>query len=90
MSMETFRTIFDALRDYVQWVGLYNWGEPLLHRDIFDMVRYVSASPRVFPFLWRCRSSHNFPVPPILIQDWCGSSKLLRNFNAVTAPSHAA
>ena len=42
MSLETFRQIFDMFREYVDWVALYNWGEPLLHPRIFEMVRHVA------------------------------------------------
>jgi radical SAM protein with 4Fe4S-binding SPASM domain len=42
MTVGSFRRIFDLFSGYAEWVGLYNWGEPLLHPDLFDMVRYVS------------------------------------------------
>jgi radical SAM protein with 4Fe4S-binding SPASM domain len=57
MSLETFRNIFDIFKDYAQWVGLYNWGEPLLHRDIFDMVSYIAKHNT------RTMISTNFSVP---------------------------
>jgi MoaA/NifB/PqqE/SkfB family radical SAM enzyme len=38
MPWETFERIADAF-DRTRWVYLQGWGEPLLHRRIFDMIR---------------------------------------------------
>lgn len=39
MPIETFESIIDAVVWHVHTLGLYNWGEPMLHPQIFDMVR---------------------------------------------------
>jgi radical SAM protein with 4Fe4S-binding SPASM domain len=57
MSPDTFRRIIDIFKDYAQWVGLYNWGEPLLHPDIFEMVQYIAKNNT------RSMISSNFSVP---------------------------
>ena len=57
MPLDTFRSILDILGKYVGWVGLYNWGEPLLHTDIFEMVRLVTA------YCARSVIGTNFNVP---------------------------
>lgn len=44
MPFETFVRIFDQFKAYnIYRVYLYNWGEPLLHPDIYHMIRYVSS-----------------------------------------------
>ncbi len=44
MRLETFRGIIDRLGRYLYKVRIYNWGEPLLHPDIFRMIAYATAS----------------------------------------------
>jgi MoaA/NifB/PqqE/SkfB family radical SAM enzyme len=41
MTFETFRRIYDEVGKYLYELHLYNWGEPLLNRDIAEMVRYA-------------------------------------------------
>lgn len=41
MNFELFKQIIDECGPYVYEVSLYNWGEPLLNKDIFKMVRYA-------------------------------------------------
>ncbi len=40
MNFELFRRIIDKIGPYAVYVQLYNWGEPLLHKDIVAMVEY--------------------------------------------------
>lgn len=41
MNFENFKKIFDKkIKDYVFFVWLYNWGEPFLCKDIFEIVGY--------------------------------------------------
>jgi len=42
MNLEDFKRIVDQIAPYAYYVELYNWGEPFLHPQIFDMIRYAS------------------------------------------------
>ena len=42
MALADLQRIIDEIAPYAYRVELYNWGEPLLHPDIFDMIEYVS------------------------------------------------
>ena len=44
MSLGEFTTIFDQMKDYLYEVYLYIWGEPLMNKDIFRMIRYAHES----------------------------------------------
>jgi len=41
MELEGFRAIVDQVARHAYVLGLYNWGEPYLHPQIFDMIRYA-------------------------------------------------
>jgi radical SAM protein with 4Fe4S-binding SPASM domain len=41
MALDDLRQIIDQIAPYAYRVELYNWGEPLLHPDIFDMIEYA-------------------------------------------------
>ena len=41
MSLEDFKRIIDEIGDYLYVVRLDSWGEPLLNREIFDMIAYA-------------------------------------------------
>ena len=41
MSFDTFKKIIDECGPFLWEIYLYNWGEPLLNKDIFKMVRYA-------------------------------------------------
>jgi radical SAM protein with 4Fe4S-binding SPASM domain len=41
MNFDRFKQIIDECGPYAYEVSLYNWGEPLLNKDIFKMVRYA-------------------------------------------------
>lgn len=43
MDYEHFQRVIDMVAPHAYEVSLYNWGEPLLHKDIFEMVRYAKA-----------------------------------------------
>ena len=42
MTLETFRTAIDSLSEYAVEVIIYNWGEPLLNKHIYSMIRYAA------------------------------------------------
>ena len=43
MKFEEFKRIIDELGDYLTNLELYNWGEPLLNRDLIKMIHYAKA-----------------------------------------------
>lgn len=43
MSIDKYHKLIDQVRPYAYVVELYNWGEPFLHPDIFEMIRYSSS-----------------------------------------------
>lgn len=42
MRFETFKIAIDQLSEYAIEVIIYNWGEPLLNKKIYDMIRYAA------------------------------------------------
>lgn len=43
MDYEHFKKVIDRLSPSAYEVSLYNWGEPLLHKDIFEMIKYARS-----------------------------------------------
>lgn len=43
MKFETFRKIVDELYEYLFVIDFYNWGEPLLSKDVFRMINYAHS-----------------------------------------------
>ena len=41
MSLEGFKKVIDELSPYLTNLELYNWGEPLLNRDLISMIKYA-------------------------------------------------
>ncbi|MDD5109053.1 MAG: radical SAM protein [Candidatus Omnitrophica bacterium] len=41
MKFEFFKNIFDQLKNSLVTVNLYNWGEPLLNKDLFKIIKYI-------------------------------------------------
>src|SRR3990167_5407172 len=41
MDFITFKNIMDECGPYIWEVDLFNWGEPLLNKDIFKMIEYA-------------------------------------------------
>ncbi len=44
MSLECFQGLIDQVKPYAVEIILYSWGEPFLHPQIFDMVRYAQKN----------------------------------------------
>lgn len=44
MSLSLFKEAIDTLKDYVYLVNLFNWGEPLLHPQIYEMIKYANQN----------------------------------------------
>ncbi len=43
MKIEPFKKVIDEMGSYLTKLELYNWGEPLLNKDLIAMVRYAKA-----------------------------------------------
>lgn len=43
MPFSLFQRLVDEIAGRVYFLNLYNWGEPLLHPQIFDMVEYATS-----------------------------------------------
>lgn len=41
LPFNTFKKVIDEIGDYLFSVQLYNWGEPFLNQDIFQMISYA-------------------------------------------------
>ena len=41
MSLEMFKKIVDEIGKYLVKIHLYNWGEPLLNKDVYEMIDYA-------------------------------------------------
>jgi MoaA/NifB/PqqE/SkfB family radical SAM enzyme len=57
MSLELYRKLLDEIGDYLLECEFYNWGEPLLNKNIWTMVREASARGI------GTRISTNFSIP---------------------------
>ena len=43
MDFDQFRGLIDQISTHATHVGLYNWGDPMRHPQVYDMIRYVAA-----------------------------------------------
>ena len=41
MKIEGFKKVLDEVGSYLTNLELYNWGEPLLHKDLIEMIQYA-------------------------------------------------
>jgi len=44
MKVDVMKRIIDELGAYLEIVSLYNWGEPLLHPDILELIEIINSS----------------------------------------------
>jgi len=43
MKLDNYKLMFNQVKDYALSVALYNWGEPLLNKQIFDIIDYTRS-----------------------------------------------
>ncbi len=43
MAFDDFKKLIDEIAEYAYFLDLYNWGEPFLHPQVFDMINYASS-----------------------------------------------
>lgn len=43
MKFEEAKKIIDEVGDYLYMIQLYTWGEPLLNKDIYDIIKYAKS-----------------------------------------------
>lgn len=43
MKLDNYKTMFNQVKDYALSVALYNWGEPFLNKQIFDIIDYTRS-----------------------------------------------
>ena len=43
MTFDEVKKVIDQVGDYLYLVQLYNWGEPLLNKELFKMIRYIKS-----------------------------------------------
>ena len=51
MAFDAFKVIFDKIKPFVKTIDLFNWGEPLLNKDLGKMIEYAKKtkpSVRIF------------------------------------------
>lgn len=41
LKFDDYKKIFNQVKDYAFSVALYNWGEPFINKDIFDIIAYT-------------------------------------------------
>jgi len=44
LSIDKAKDVIDAVKSHVLYINLYNWGEPFLNPDIFEIINYASKS----------------------------------------------
>lgn len=42
LELKDFRKIIDEIGEYLYFIFYWNWGEPFLNKDIFDMISYAN------------------------------------------------
>jgi len=43
LPVDAYRRLVDTIAPYAYYIDLFNWGEPFLHPDIFEMIQYASS-----------------------------------------------
>ena len=47
LTFDLFKSIFDQLKDNLSVINLFNWGEPLLNKDLIKIIKYVKSEKRL-------------------------------------------
>ena len=85
MDMNLYRRVIDELGPYLYELHLFNWGEPFLHRDFFDMVRYAKK----FPIYINTSSNFNAVTGEMISQIVdCGLDELTVSIDGVTKEAY--
>jgi radical SAM protein with 4Fe4S-binding SPASM domain len=87
MRLQELERIVDEIAPYAYRVELYNWGEPLLHPDIFDMIEYVSRR-RISVGLSSNLNHFDEDMAQHLVRS--GLSQLLVSIDGATQASYSA
>jgi MoaA/NifB/PqqE/SkfB family radical SAM enzyme len=85
LSLDEYKAIFAKIAPYAVEVGLYSWGEPLLNKAIFDMIRHT-ADHGIRPIL---SSNLSLRIPNLgerLVA--AGTGKLIVSLDGTTAESY--
>jgi len=43
MTLDSFRVIFDRIKDHARLISLYNWGEPFINRELLPIIRLAAT-----------------------------------------------
>ena len=75
MTLEMFRRIIDELGDYLTVIWLWGWGEPLLNKKVYDMIRLARAKDIVVI----CSTNGNVKMDDAELEELvrCGLSQLI-------------
>jgi MoaA/NifB/PqqE/SkfB family radical SAM enzyme len=87
MALDDFCTIIDQIAPYAYRVELYNWGEPLLHPEIVEMVGYATRQ-RISVGLSSNLNRLDRVMAERLIET--GLSQLTVSIDGATQPSYGA
>lgn len=61
MTLSEMKKTIEEVSDYLFFIQLYNWGEPLLNKDLFDFIKYAHIR-RIFTM---ASSNMNFVWPSV-------------------------
>jgi radical SAM protein with 4Fe4S-binding SPASM domain len=87
MTLEDLERIVDEIAPYAYRIELYNWGEPLLHPHIFEMIHYVSQK-RIMVGLSSNLNRLDAEMARRLIES--GLSQLVVSIDGATQETYAA
>lgn len=86
MTLAGFKHCFDPLAPYLFGVRLHNWGDPLLNRQVFDMIAHAAASNVGTTLNANLLSAVNGDLNGLLE---CGLERLVVSFEGVSQETYA-